>query len=139
MKLLFLSCYNIISQNCELMFKPEMVIIHLCMFENRGAAEQTRRISINLPNLKKSSLASIINASATMFATARKAAKDLISSLPVNAEDDLNLPSQCKTAHIPWIHFLTCLALPEEYSLLQLYERLAIDDENRSKEVSSSL
>ncbi|PMD29993.1 hypothetical protein L207DRAFT_642083 [Hyaloscypha variabilis F] len=54
-----------------------------------------------------------------MFAAARKAAKELISSLPVNADDNLNLPAQ---------------SLPEKYSLLQLYERLALDDEKRSKD-----
>jgi len=74
-----------------------------------------------------------------MFAAARKAAKDLISSLPVNAEDDLNLPAQCKPQIPSETHSLTCLGLPEKYSLLQLYERLAIDDEKRSKEVFLSL
>jgi hypothetical protein len=74
-----------------------------------------------------------------MFAAARKAAKELISSLPVNADDNLNLPAQCKPHHPSESHLLTCLALPEKYSLLQLYERLALDDEKRSKDVMSSL
>jgi hypothetical protein len=106
MKLPLLSCHDISSPIGDLKSKPEMVTIGLRVFVNRGAwgggCSPTNKANVDKfaePQkiISFSSIhPSIHRCIARMFATARKAAKDLISSLPINAEDNLNLPSQCK-------------------------------------------
>jgi hypothetical protein len=70
-----------------------------------------------------------------MLTTAHKAANHLISSSKTNTDEILTLPTQCKPFYLPARQTLTCPALPRKYSLSQLYDQLAIDNETKTNEV----
>jgi hypothetical protein len=64
-----------------------------------------------------------------MFTTARKAAKVRLIK-PYNEDETLELPPQCKSLPVSCAQDLTLkqTALPESYSLAQLYDELVGDD-----------